>query len=124
MPSATTHGYVSVGQQKLRPHVQPASNPSEKSDLLRWRLVDERGRQTWVFLDQDIELKEWPQSVADKHFLGLPLVSAACTIIPSSLTLIALGLSKLPSCLKASRRRHQCDQLLLPASASTRQLGL
>ena len=44
------------------------------TDLQRWRLRNERGRQTWHYLTTDKELEAWPQTVADKHFLGLPLV--------------------------------------------------
>ncbi|MCJ1303187.1 Lanosterol synthase (Oxidosqualene--lanosterol cyclase), partial [Hypocenomyce scalaris] len=43
------------------------------TDFRRWRLLDERGRQTWHYLETDDEIERWPQSVADKHFLGLPL---------------------------------------------------
>lgn len=45
-----------------------------KTDLRRWRLLDEQGRQTWHYLRTDEEVKEWPQSTADKYFLGLPIV--------------------------------------------------
>ena len=45
-----------------------------KTDHSRWRLLDEEGRQTWHYLKTDEEVKEWPQSVADKYFLGLPTV--------------------------------------------------
>lgn len=44
------------------------------TDLRRWRLLDERGRQTWHYLTTDKEIEAWPQTVADKHHLGLPLV--------------------------------------------------
>ncbi|EGC47128.1 oxidosqualene:lanosterol cyclase [Histoplasma capsulatum var. duboisii H88] len=44
----------------------------EKTDYSRWRLRDDRGRQTWHYLKTDEELKAWPQTVADKYFLGLP----------------------------------------------------
>ncbi|CAG8972768.1 hypothetical protein HYALB_00006860 [Hymenoscyphus albidus] len=43
----------------------------ERTDFSRWRLLDEAGRQTWHYLD-DEEIKKWPQSTADKYFLGLP----------------------------------------------------
>ncbi|KAL9046562.1 MAG: hypothetical protein Q9214_000633, partial [Letrouitia sp. 1 TL-2023] len=43
-----------------------------KTDLARWRLLDERGRQTWHFMTTDDEARAWPQSTADKYFLGLP----------------------------------------------------
>ena len=46
----------------------------KKTDLERWRLLDERGRQTWHYLRSDEELEDWPQSIADRHHLGLPLV--------------------------------------------------
>ena len=46
----------------------------EKTDIYRWRLLDERGCQTWHYLESDEEIKAWPQSIADKYFLGLPLV--------------------------------------------------
>ncbi|KAL8934521.1 MAG: hypothetical protein Q9216_005865 [Gyalolechia sp. 2 TL-2023] len=41
-----------------------------RTDLRRWRLLDERGRQTWHYLTSDDD--SWPQSTADKYFLGLP----------------------------------------------------
>ncbi|PGH16342.1 hypothetical protein AJ79_01884 [Helicocarpus griseus UAMH5409] len=44
----------------------------EKTDYSRWRLRDDRGRQTWHYLKTDEELKAWPQTTADKYFLGLP----------------------------------------------------
>jgi lanosterol synthase len=47
---------------------------STRTDYSRWRLRDERGRQTWEYLETDEEVKEWPQSTADKYFLGLPTV--------------------------------------------------
>lgn len=46
----------------------------EKTDIYRWRLLDERGCQTWHYLESDEDIKAWPQSIADKYFLGLPLV--------------------------------------------------
>ena len=46
-----------------------------RTDLTRWRLKDERGRQTWHYLETDEELKAWPLSVADRYFMGLETVS-------------------------------------------------
>jgi hypothetical protein len=46
----------------------------KKTDYRRWRLLDERGRQTWHYLRTDEETEKWPQSVADKYYLGLPTV--------------------------------------------------
>jgi lanosterol synthase len=47
----------------------------EKTDYTRWRLKDDRGCQTWHYLETDEEIKAWPQSKADKYFLGLDTVS-------------------------------------------------
>ena len=47
----------------------------EATDIQRWRLLDEAGRQTWHYLETDEEIKSWPQSMADRYHLGLPLVS-------------------------------------------------
>jgi lanosterol synthase len=46
----------------------------QKTDYSRWRLLDDRGRQTWHYLKSDEEVKKWPQSTADKWFLGLDTV--------------------------------------------------
>jgi hypothetical protein len=47
---------------------------SERTDYSRWRLLDEKGRQTWHYLEDDEAVKNWPQTTADKYFLGLPTV--------------------------------------------------
>ncbi|KAI4123899.1 MAG: hypothetical protein LQ347_005959, partial [Umbilicaria vellea] len=44
------------------------------TDHRRWRLLDDRGRQTWHYLETEEEVEKWPQSTADRYFLGLPLV--------------------------------------------------
>lgn len=49
----------------------------ESTDIQRWRLLDERGQQTWHYLETDEQVKDWPQSTADKYHLGLPLVSSS-----------------------------------------------
>lgn len=46
----------------------------EKTDYTRWRLLDEDGRHTWHYLDDDEVARKWPQTLADKYYLGLPLV--------------------------------------------------
>ena len=46
----------------------------ERTDYSRWRLLDESGRQTWHYLEDDEDAKEWPQTTADKYFLDLPTV--------------------------------------------------
>lgn len=47
---------------------------NEATDIQHWRLLDERGRQTWHYLDSDEKAKAWPQTTADRYFLGLDLV--------------------------------------------------
>ncbi|KAK5113437.1 hypothetical protein LTR85_010865 [Meristemomyces frigidus] len=42
-----------------------------KTDYTRWRLEDDRGRQTWHYLRSDDELKQWPQTTADKYHIGM-----------------------------------------------------
>lgn len=46
-----------------------------KTDLYRWRLKSDRGRQTWHYLESDEEIKQWPMTTADKYFLGLETAS-------------------------------------------------
>ncbi|CAO2647397.1 Nn.00g083190.m01.CDS01 [Neocucurbitaria sp. VM-36] len=51
--------------------VQKTKSGDEKTDYTRWRLKDDRGCQTWHYLESEEEVKAWPQSTADKYFLGL-----------------------------------------------------
>ncbi|KAE8416353.1 terpenoid cyclases/protein prenyltransferase alpha-alpha toroid [Aspergillus pseudocaelatus] len=53
-------------------HLTADANGDPKTDYSRWRLLDDDGRQTWHYLESDEENAKWPQSVADKYFLGLP----------------------------------------------------
>ena len=55
-------------------HLTPDDNGDLKTDYSRWRLVDEEGRQTWRYLESDVENQEWPQTIADKYHLGIPTV--------------------------------------------------
>lgn len=41
------------------------------TDYSRWRMKDDRGTQTWHYLESEEEVEKWPQSVADKWYLGL-----------------------------------------------------
>ena len=47
------------------------------TDHSRWRMKNDRGTQTWQYLESDEEVKEWPQSTADKWYLGMDTVSPA-----------------------------------------------
>lgn len=73
-------GHARLGEKRrIEVEVPNKSSSTKRSKLLertdfgRWRLQDDEGRQTWHYLDED-QMKEWPQSVADRYFLGLPLV--------------------------------------------------
>ncbi|KAG6302523.1 hypothetical protein E4U09_002790 [Claviceps aff. purpurea] len=44
-----------------------------KTDPTRWRLKDDDSRHSWLYLESEKEAKDWPQSYAEKYFLGLPL---------------------------------------------------
>lgn len=55
-------------------HLTADVNGDPKTDYSRWRLLDDDGRQTWHYLESDEENAKWPQTVADKYFLGLPTV--------------------------------------------------
>ncbi|SPO06107.1 related to lanosterol synthase [Cephalotrichum gorgonifer] len=45
----------------------------EKTDITKWRCRDDEGRLTWHYLADEEAAKEWPQSYADKWYLGMPL---------------------------------------------------
>lgn len=51
----------------------------EETDVTRWRCMDDDGRLTWHYLEDEEDAKEWPQSYADKWYLGLDLVSSGHT---------------------------------------------
>jgi len=58
-------------------HSAVAQDP--KTDHTRWRLVDDHGRQTWEYLRSEESAKQWPQSTADKWFVGLNTVRRTAT---------------------------------------------
>lgn len=45
------------------------------TELRRWRLRNVGGRQTWHYLESNEECEAWPQTLLDKHSLGLSTVS-------------------------------------------------
>lgn len=45
-----------------------------KTDPTRWRLKDNDGRHTWHYITDDGEMREWPQSMAEKWYMKLSLV--------------------------------------------------
>lgn len=46
----------------------------DRTDFSRWRMRDDDSRHTWHYLEDDEAAKKWPQTYADKYYLGLPLV--------------------------------------------------
>ncbi|KAK7911224.1 Lanosterol synthase [Apiospora marii] len=73
-------GTIEKGSRKRKSDVQLTNEPSlkvakhqEETDISRWRCLDEKGRLTWRYLEGDDEAEAWPQSYADKWFLGLDL---------------------------------------------------
>ena len=54
--------------------VKSGADGDQKTDYTRWRLRDDRGCQTWHYLQSEEEVKEWPQSAADRYFLGMETV--------------------------------------------------
>ncbi|EON63012.1 lanosterol synthase [Coniosporium apollinis CBS 100218] len=69
---ATKLSNGTIHNEKANGSVTVSEIHEEKTDYARWRLLDERGRQTWHYLQTDEEVEQWPQSTADKYHLGLP----------------------------------------------------
>lgn len=65
------NGKAANGQIPL----QSSRAGNEKTDYTRWRLKNERGCQTWHYLQSDEQIKAWPQTTADKWYLGMDTVS-------------------------------------------------
>ncbi len=61
-------GDLDHATKRLRPELV------DRTDYSRWRMRDDHGRHTWQYLEDDEAAKEWPQTYADKYFLGQPLV--------------------------------------------------
>lgn len=58
-------------------HAAKKPRIEQRTDYSRWRMRDDHGRHTWHYLEDDEAAKSWPQTYADKWYLGLPLVSAS-----------------------------------------------
>ena len=97
----------------------------QRTDPRRWRMLDEGGRHTWHYLLSEEQAKAWPQSTADKWYLGLPTVSQTPTKRSST-----AADSKIAGTAHAGRGRDtfsfsaECHFLLLPPATPTWQLGL
>ncbi|CAG8479791.1 1313_t:CDS:2 [Acaulospora colombiana] len=51
------------------------SNHMKTTDKRRWRLFGDHGRQAWHYIEDEEQLKEWPQTNCEKYWLGLPFES-------------------------------------------------
>jgi lanosterol synthase len=49
----------------------------ETTDRTRWRLHNDRGCHIWHYLEDEEEASKWPQTAADKYFLGMETVCAS-----------------------------------------------
>lgn len=72
--SGTMDDHIGPWRTDAQGHLTVDKNGDAKTDYARWRLLDDRGRQTWHYLESDEDNQKWPQSVAEKYFLGLPMV--------------------------------------------------
>lgn len=61
-------------ESDLAPTETKQSKVRENTDITRWRCLDEDGRLTWRYLEDDDAAEAWPQTYADKWYLGLDLV--------------------------------------------------
>ncbi|MCJ1464869.1 Lanosterol synthase (Oxidosqualene--lanosterol cyclase) [Pseudocyphellaria aurata] len=72
--SAAANSYVQQCEKPEKGSIVPSAVELEEStDLRRWRLADDRGRQTWHYMSTDEGAKSWPQSTVDRYHLGLEL---------------------------------------------------
>nr|UPW35109.1 oxidosqualene clavarinone cyclase [Didymella macrostoma] len=60
-----------IGHAQVPIGCKSKANGDEKTDYTRWRLKDDRGCQTWHYLQTEEEVKAWPQSAADRYFMGM-----------------------------------------------------
>ena len=74
LSSRVPNGTPNTTEKHPHSTTAPILDEEERTDLERWRLLDERGRQTWHYMSSDEDAKAWPQTIADRHHLGLPLV--------------------------------------------------
>lgn len=41
------------------------------TELKNWRLKADNGRQTWHYIENELEQKKWPQTFVDKYWLNI-----------------------------------------------------
>jgi lanosterol synthase len=73
--AATSNGTVNRAAKTNAGTVKARGGELEsKTNYDWWRLENVRGRQIWKYLESEEERARWPQSIADKYFLGLDTV--------------------------------------------------
>ncbi|KAK3325993.1 terpenoid cyclases/protein prenyltransferase alpha-alpha toroid [Apodospora peruviana] len=70
---STKKRFSNVNGCELNGHAAKRPRMEDRTDYSRWRMRDDESRHTWHYLEDDEDAKEWPQTLADKYFLGLPL---------------------------------------------------
>ncbi|KAH8671423.1 terpenoid cyclases/protein prenyltransferase alpha-alpha toroid [Xylariales sp. PMI_506] len=66
----TGHPTTRVDTSSQLFYILPVSE--SRTDLSRWRLHSDEGRQTWHYLEDEEAAKRLPQSYAEKWYLGMP----------------------------------------------------
>jgi hypothetical protein len=77
------------------------------TDLTRWRLKVDQGRQTWHYLSPE-EVKDWPQTNYDKYWLGILKVScyrSSTSLLNKHFVLITLGYAYVTHTIHSIRNR-------------------
>jgi hypothetical protein len=116
---SSANGYSKASEKRpievatVETHFAKRPKLSERTDYTRWRMLDEKGRQTWHYLEDDEDAEEWPQSIADKYFLNLPTVSLTHEGVVATLTLYSISRISLP------RRRPLILSRIASNSSST-----
>ena len=97
----------------------------EKTDLSRWRMKSDQGRQTWHYLKTDEEVQEWPQAISDKYFLGLDTVRYFNHIHHAKATANSpIGPPCPPHSQNTPRLGQKWHRILLKVASRLGQLGM
>jgi lanosterol synthase len=72
--SETVYGAKTNGTIKMNGAAKGGVKEN-KTDHTRWRLQNDRGCHIWHYLGSEEEAKKWPQSTAEKWYLGMDTVS-------------------------------------------------
>lgn len=91
---------------------------AEPVDKTRWRMKADGGRHTWHYLDDDEAAEKWPQSYAEKWYLGQDLVCRPALPLPMTVCFHSFRCADHDSLLRNSLLcRNQVPPLTLLAMA-------